>query len=96
MTRYVLSTAPDVPRDGSGDDRHANERAAYLTRRADLSENKALALAYRELGYSHSGIAKRCGVAESTVDGWMAEISDRHGRDALESRPQSNPTEGLR
>ena len=93
---YDLSSVPEVdPDDHEQVDRYADRRAQYLTRVVDLPERVARALAYRELGYSHAGIAKRVGYGEGTVDAWMADVADRFGERALETRPQSDPVEVL-
>lgn len=42
-------------------DRGTIERARYLAASTDLSEREALALAYREQGFSASGIADETG-----------------------------------
>lgn len=94
---YDLGAVPDVDTtDAAAVARHAEERATYLSRVTDLRDPIALGLAYRELGYSHSGIAGECDVAEGTVDAWMADVADRFGKRALESRPQSDPVEVLK
>lgn len=93
---YDLSSVPDIdPDDTQAEDRYADRRAEYVSRVTDLRESVARALGYRELGYTHSGIAKRCDVTEATVDAWMADIADQYGKRALETRPQSDPVEVL-
>ena len=88
--RYDLATVPDVD-----DETYVRERTQYLQRVTELRDPLPEALAYRELGYSRSGIAGEVDVTEATVDTWMDEIAAEHGRDALETRPQSRPAEEL-
>lgn len=93
---YDLGSVPDVdPNDPDAEARYAEQRAEYLARVTDLRKAVARGLGYRELGYSHSGIAQRCDVTESTVDAWMADVADQFGERALETRPQSDPVEVL-
>jgi hypothetical protein len=74
---------PEWWREGD-DDRVAEVRAQYLRRttRWDGEDDRqvALALAYRQLGYSHSGGAKRVGVDEATVAAYIAEVADACGQ----------------
>lgn len=69
--------------------RDALERARYLTRvHPDLRDNVAIAVAYRELGYTASGIAQQepIDVSESTVKNWLARVAVRHGLAAIETK----------
>lgn len=79
---------PEWWREGD-DDRVAEIRAQYLRRttRWDGEDGRqvALALAYRQLGYSHSGVAKRLGVDEATVAAYMAEVADAYGQSVTET-----------
>ena len=68
------------------DDREASQRAQFLERHHDLREPVALALAYRELGYSHSGIARKIGVTAATVGKYMEEIAEEFGPEAVETK----------
>lgn len=89
---YDLSTVPDrLPTDGSGDNLYVRKRTQYLKRVSKLRPAVCKALAYREIGYSSSGIAKEMETTESTVSSWFDEIKEEYGKDALETRPQSNP-----
>ena len=93
---FDLTTVPDFDQtDPDAEARYADKRAEYLVRVTDLRKPVARGLAYRELGYTHSGIAKHCDVAEGTVSAWMADVADRFGERALETRPQSDPVEVL-
>jgi len=92
---FALETVPDCAGDSDAEARYVDKRAEYLVRVADLRKPVARGLAYRELGYSHSGIATHCDVAEGTVDAWMADVAERFGKNALETRPQSDPVEVL-
>lgn len=68
------------------DDREAERRAQFLERRYDFRSPKALALAYRELGYSHSGIARRIDSTEATVAKYMDAVADEFGPGAIETK----------
>lgn len=94
--KFDLSTVPEnLPSDGSGDKRYVRKRGEYLKRVSSLRENICEALAWREIGYSKSGIAKKMDTTESTVKSWMEEVEEEYGKDALETRPQSNPVPEL-
>lgn len=79
---------PEWWREGD-DDRVAEIRAQYLRRttRWDGEDGRqvAPALAYRQLGYSHSGTAKRVGVDEATVAAYMAEVADAYEQSVTET-----------
>jgi hypothetical protein len=83
---------PEWWRDAA-DDRVAEIRAQYLRRttRWDGEDGRqvALALAYRQLGYSYSGVAKRVGVDEATVAAYMAEVADAYALSVTETSLQS-------
>lgn len=71
------------------DANEARERARYLARKhPELRDEVALALAYRELGYTASGIAKCPGitVTEGTVNNWLDRIAARFGMRAIETK----------
>ncbi len=57
-------------------DRWATQRARYVERASDFDATAATIIAWAELGYSHSGIAKQVDVSESTVRARMDEIRD--------------------
>jgi GH25 family lysozyme M1 (1,4-beta-N-acetylmuramidase) len=69
-------------REGRDEDREARNIAQYLERAHGLREPKALALAYRWQGYSHSGIARKIDSTEATVSKYMDEIEAEYGNDA--------------
>lgn len=73
---------------GSGDDedREAIERGRYLTRKHGLCATHGRALAYRELGYSLSGIAHKVESTEATVRTWLDRIAVRHGLGAVDTK----------
>lgn len=76
---------PDWWRD-TDDDRVAERRAQtlrQLTPWGDGNRPVALALAYRRLGYSYSGIAGRIDKTEATVAGYMDEVADEYGEHAV-------------
>lgn len=57
-------------------DRWATKRAAFVGRAGDFDAISATIIAYAELGFSHSGIAKHVGVGEGTVQARMNDIDD--------------------
>lgn len=72
---------------GNEDDREAVERGRYLVRiHPELRPDVALAVAFRELGYSTSRIAKKIDVTVSTVSKWMEQVAVRHGLSAIETK----------
>jgi P4 family phage/plasmid primase-like protien len=84
----MTDTDPDWWRE-TDDDRVAERRAQTLRRVTPWGDDGrrpvALALAYRRLGYSHAGIAKRVGVNQATVGSYMAEVADVYGERAVET-----------
>lgn len=66
------------------DGREALERARYLSRTTDLNDHEAQALAYRELGYSHSAIAREVDSTKGTVAAWMGRVIAQYGLPAVE------------
>lgn len=86
MSEYDLSSVPDFV-----DERYVARRAEYLESEYGIRANIAEGVAWRELGYSHSGIATKVDMTENTVSNWMEEIADEFGLPATETRPQSDP-----
>lgn len=72
--------------DETDEDREATERGRYLARRHRLREQVALAVAYRELGYTASGIAGKVDVTPSTVQAWLDDVAERFGKRAIETK----------
>lgn len=75
--------------DAVDDDRLALERARYLRRITAWDDDPrpiALALAYRQLGYSHSGIAGKLDVSEATVSQYLDQVVAEYGWRAVESQ----------
>lgn len=68
------------------DERLAYERARYLEATSDLSAAEADAVAYAELGYSSSGIAKKIDSGESTVKAYLARTIAGYGPEAVYAR----------
>lgn len=96
--RYDLDQpAPIDWNDEQQRERYISERVRYLDRilNDDRKHRHYAALAWRELGFSTAGIAKRVDSTESTVADWLADWADQYGEVALEARPQSNPVEDL-
>lgn len=79
---------PDWWRD-IDDDRVAERRAQTLRNETPWDDDDrrpiALALAYRRLGYSHAGIAKRVDATEATVESYMQEVAKVYGERAVET-----------
>ncbi|MEF8975733.1 MAG: hypothetical protein V5A21_05840 [Halapricum sp.] len=70
------------------DDRVAERRAQYLnhtTRWGDDERPIMLALAYRQLGFSHTGIASKVRLDASTVAAYMDEIAAAHSQRVVET-----------
>lgn len=83
----VAGALEDETRDG---ERAAAERGRYLTRvHQGLRDEQARAVAYRELGWSSSGIARKVDVGKATVQTWLEQVATRHGLRAVETKPES-------
>lgn len=67
-------------------DRQAKERKQYLARATDLEEKHAEALAWRELGYSHAGVADKVDSSKSTVSTWLDRVAVQYGPAAVETK----------
>lgn len=65
------------------------QRGRYLAREHDLRDPVALAVAYREAGYTASGIAKKIDSTEGTVNGYLRQIADEYGLEATETKSVS-------
>jgi len=72
--------------DGRAVNRNARERGRYLARTSELTDREARVLAYSELGFSASGIAKRTGHTTGTVERYLERIAVRYGHGAIEPR----------
>ena len=68
------------------DERLAHERARYLEATTGLRAAEADAVAYAELGYSSSGIAKQIDTGESTVRAYLARTIAQYGPEAVHAR----------
>lgn len=93
-SRYDLATTPAAdPTGEAAYERYGDERPRYLDRVTDeqFTRRHCEALAWRELGYSVSGIAKRVDATEGTVRGWLDDWAAEYGNRVLETRPQSDP-----
>lgn len=66
----------------------SRERVKFLTSNYDLSENNAKALILSELGYSHSGIASRLGVTDSTARKYLDTLEDEIGDRVTQALPK--------
>ena len=68
-------------------ERWALRRARYIGRTTALESTQARIVAFAELGYSHSGIAKHVDVSASTVKSKFDEIDDVDPTALLSRRP---------
>lgn len=64
---------------GDGGARAVEQRARYLDRTTVLRRREAEALAWRERGWSLSGIAKQIEAGETTVADYMDRVTARYG-----------------
>lgn len=62
--------------------RDVRERGAILARSTDLSDREALTVAWKERGYSASGIAKRIDSTEGTVNKRLDRAVAQYGLEA--------------
>ena len=76
-------------------EREARERGRFLQRKNGLSDRRALTVAYAELGYSPSGIAKRIDSTEGTVDNYLDQIAVQYGPAAIEVKTADRRDGGL-
>lgn len=74
-------------------DRDTLKRARYLARTTDLSDRQALALAYREQGFSTSGIADEIGTTEGTVQSYVRRIAAQYGLEAVWTKLEDERTD---
>lgn len=74
--------------DESEEDRWARHRARYLERGTDLRYPEALALAYSELGYTRSAIARKdpLDTTKSTVKSYHERIAAQYGIHTLNAK----------
>jgi hypothetical protein len=59
--------------------RWAVRRAKYVQSARDIEYKYAITLAYSELGFSSSGIAKRSQLTEPTVRAYLDELAEQFG-----------------
>lgn len=64
------------------------ERIDFLTANYDLSERNAKALILTELGFSHSGIASKLDVTDSTARKYLRQLEDEIGEYVTQSLPK--------
>jgi hypothetical protein len=78
------------------DDVHiSRERFDYLTEEIDLYWRRALALTLAENGFSHSGVAKKLDVTDSTAKGYFDDLEEQFSQEALHTHPKQNPNKEL-
>ena len=66
-------------------DHTATARAARLRNGTSLSDHEALAVAYSNLGFSTSGIAKRTGRSEGTIQQYLDRAAAGYGLSVIET-----------
>jgi predicted transcriptional regulator len=67
---------------------HPRERIAWLTENYDLSKKNAEALILAELGFSHSGIASKLGVTDSTARKYLRKLESEIGEYVTQTLPK--------
>ena len=72
------------------DERIAHERARYLETTTELRAKEADAVAWSELGYSSSGIAKQIDSGASTVSAYLERAIAAYGPEAAHARATSD------
>jgi hypothetical protein len=72
--------------DKVGDKRASTVRGRYLAQQSDLTDEQAHALAWRELGYTATAIARRLDRAEGTIEGWLDRTAAQYGLCAIETK----------
>ena len=72
------------------DERIAHERARYLETTTELRAKEADAVAWSELGYSSSGIAKQIDSGASTVSTYLERAIAAYGPEAAHARATSD------
>lgn len=71
---------------GVSDERQATQRGRYLSQTTDLRLNEAKAIAWSELGYSNSAIAREMDTSKSTVSGWKRRAIALYGLEIAHAR----------
>lgn len=74
-------------------DRDTLQRSRYLARTTDLTDEQARALAYREQGYSHSGIAAKIDSTKGSVSDYMRRIAAQYGLSAIWTKTEEERTD---
>ena len=64
------------------------ERIDFLTENYDLSKRNAEALILTELGFSHSGIASKLGVTDSTAKKYLNQLESEIGEYVTQTLPK--------
>lgn len=71
------------------------ERYDHLTDEVGLYWRRAAALILSECGYSHSGIGNKLDVTSSTASGYLDDLEEQFGPEAIDSHPKHSPLEQL-
>lgn len=64
-------------------ERWVQQRSRYVSRRYGLGDRQARALAWHEIGYTSTGVAKKIGATAGTVRGYFEAIAEEHGDAAV-------------
>lgn len=87
MTNPSTNEVYRTTTDKRSSERVATERASFLERTTDLTDREALALGYREQGYSSSAIARFMDSTKQTIKRYMDRIVVQYGLEAIETKP---------
>lgn len=83
----MWGAAVTVPLHRRDPSRWVDRRSQYIVQEYGVRERLARAMSWSELGYSSPGIAKQLEVTEGTVRGYLDEIEERYGREAVYPKP---------
>lgn len=82
--------------DGTTDRQRAvSKRSSYLERVHDLRETQAEAVAWKEHGFTDSSIARKMDSTKSTVKGWIDDVEDEFGIEAVVPKPEDERSDPL-
>ncbi|MGB9966135.1 hypothetical protein [Halobacterium hubeiense] len=69
--------------DDQEEERYAKRRANYLERHLDVRDVEAQAIAWSEMGYTDSAIAKKMDSTKGTVSNWQERVAVEYGQEVL-------------
>lgn len=84
-----VADADETPLYRQDEQRWVERRAQYLQREYGLRDRLARTLAWSDLGYSSSGIAKRVDSTETTVRSYLDEATERFGPYAVWAKTET-------